>query len=182
MNKRSLVNLFLLIVVVLLAAGAWFTSDNKTAPAKSPLLLLPAANITLIEIKKPDTPLIRLEKQNSQWQLVLPYPAPVNKTTMQEFLNALHADTQESYASNEVDLAAMGFETPGLQITVNGTTRLVFGGVSPIHYQRYIKIGDRIKLIEGVDYYPLAVTADALAEKQKTKPTTGNTGNTEKKQ
>lgn len=164
MSRRWLVNLVLLMLVAALGLLAWWRPGKEEPPPDPPLL--ETGDIRLLEIRRPGGDAIRLVREAPGWRMELPYAAPANAPRLQQLLDALQAPVRASYPLEEIDAAAAGLAEPQLVISVNGETRLAFGGAAPVDYRRYVRRGQRVLLIDSMDFYPLNVQAEELVSRR----------------
>jgi hypothetical protein len=142
MNRLRL-NLVLLALAVGLAVAVWFA--QKKEPAGPPLTALAPDAVTRIAIEHPGAPAIRLEKQDGAWMFTAPIKARVDEFEIASLVGLADQKTQEKLEGAK--LAELELDPPKYAITLNDT-KIEFGGVEPLQYRRYVKVGDAAWLIE----------------------------------
>ena len=141
--KRTHLNLGLLAVAAGLGVAVFF-SQKKDEPGP-PLTPLKSAAVTRIAVEHPGTPAIRLEKQGGQWLLAAPVKAEVDEFEINALVGLAEAETKEKLEGAK--LAELELEPPRYTITLDDTP-IAFGGVEPLQYRRYVKVGEAVSLIE----------------------------------
>lgn len=160
---RGRLNLVLLGVAAALAVAVYFSQEKeKQGP---PLTALKPDQVTRIAIGHPDSPAIRLEKSGDRWALVAPVKADVDALELSGLIGLADRQTQETLDPAAVSLVELGLEPPQYTLTLNDTA-IAFGTLEPLQFQRYVKVGDAISLIEDPpstaldkDYHDLVARA-----------------------
>lgn len=142
-KQRQLLNLALGVTVVALAAGVWLARE-QAEPAK-PLTALKADDITIIEVRHPGKPTIRLEKNAQGWALTKPVEVAADSLQVAGLTSLATQETSAQYPLVELDLKNVELEPPAYEIQLNDTV-LAFGGTEPIDYRRYIRVGETVYL------------------------------------
>ena len=88
----------------------------------------------------PDAPEIKLVKQGGQWQLSAPVSARADRFEVLNFSNLATAEVKET-------LSPEGLDPPERVLTLNDQ-RIEFGATDPIESRRYVKLGDKVMLID----------------------------------
>ncbi|MDM8568712.1 DUF4340 domain-containing protein [Thiotrichales bacterium HSG1] len=157
MNKRWLMNIILLIIVVILGALVFYTIDrNKQVELPKLTDLNQAQTIHIERLDK--EPITLLKKTNDLWQITTPFDLPANKFQVENLLQILSLRDYKKITSS--NLAEFKLDSPLATIKFDQLT-VEFGDSSPINHQRYIKVDDNIYLLRDSWYYYL--TGDALA-------------------
>ena len=141
--KRSQLNLALLAVAAGLGVAVFFA--QKKEPPGPPLTALTSDQVTRIALEHPGQPAIRLEKRDGGWFLVEPVKAEVDEFEINALLGLASAETKEKL--DGVSVAELELAPPKYALTLNDT-RVEFGGVEPLQYRRYVKVGETVSLIE----------------------------------
>lgn len=163
MRRALLRNLLLLALVIGLGWLAWTLPGRDTAPAKP--RLLDGMPIRLIELIRSGGGSIRLEHDLRGWRMVTPYAVAVEPLKIAELVDALRAEVLADYPAEAVDLREAGLTEPQLRVRVNGERELAFGATSPVDYHRYVRRGDRVLLIDSLDFYAFDVSAEELVRR-----------------
>lgn len=141
--KRAQLNLALLAVAAGLGLAVYFAS--RPEPPGPPLTALAADQVTRIALEHPGQPVIRLEKRDGAWFLAEPVQAEVDEFEINALLGVASAETKEKLEG--AALAELELAPPKYALTLNDT-RVEFGGVEPLQYRRYVKVGESVFLIE----------------------------------
>jgi len=151
MQKKTILNLFLLIIFFGLANIIYFseTKDNK-------LQLLSNLDITSLEkiTIKHNTYTTAINKQtDNHWVINKPVIVDANEFRINSILKLINAPVHSQYPLDAIDASAIGLETPSTSITFNNHT-IFFGKINPATGLRYVQFNDMIYTLEDV-YYPL---------------------------
>lgn len=141
--NRARLNLALLVVAGGLGAAVFFSQEREEKGP--PLTALAPDAVTRIAIEHPGSPTIRLEKADAQWRLTEPVQAPVDEFEISALVGL--ADRETGDRLEGVNLAELKLEPPQYTVTLNDTA-IAFGGVEPLQYRRYVKVGETVALIE----------------------------------
>lgn len=141
--KRAQLNLALLAVAAGLGLAVFFAS--RPEPPGPPLTALTPGQVTRIALEHPGQPAIRLEKRDGAWFLTEPVKAEVDEFEINALLGLASAETQEKLSG--AALAELELAPPKYALTLDDT-RVEFGGVEPLQYRRYVKVGEVVSLIE----------------------------------
>jgi hypothetical protein len=142
MNRAHL-NLALLVAAAGLGIGVYFA--QKPEPPGPPLTALTSDQVTRIALEHPGQPAIRLEKRDGAWFLVEPVNAEVDEFEINALLGLASGETKEKLEG--ATLAELELAPPKYSLTLNDT-KIEFGGVEPLQYRRYVKVGEGVFLIE----------------------------------
>jgi hypothetical protein len=160
MGKRMLLNMWLAAALLALVWVVW--QEPGQAPKKEAavkLTAVPATAITKIAITNHDGT-ITLGKELGEWRLLEPVAIAANPVRVDDLLQVLQAESLVRFPAAGRDLSQYGLAAPAVKLRVNDT-ELLFGGVTPVDQQRYVKLGDTIHLI--ADRYMFDLTGDAAA-------------------
>jgi hypothetical protein len=89
-----------------------------------------------------------------------PYEVAANEFLVARLLQIVDADSLESFPAPTEGLAEYGLDAPQATLELN-TTSIQMGSTNPINHHRYLRIGDRIHLIQ--DRFPHHLLAAASA-------------------
>lgn len=141
--KRAQLNVALLAVAAGLGVAVFFAS--RPEPPGPPLTALTPDQVTRIALEHPGQPVIRLEKREGAWFLAEPVTAEVDEFEINALLGVAGNETKEKLEG--AALAELELAPPKYALTLNDT-RVEFGGVEPLQYRRYVKVGESVFLIE----------------------------------
>ena len=153
MRSRLLLNIALLVLVALLGYYAYTTQQQQNqADTAYQLTALSADEIEHIIIRHNQRS-VELRKRAGRWRMLQPIDIEANSFRIDTLFKLLNTVSHASYA-----LAGLNPETYGLSnITTSiqfNDVVIEFGDTNPINNYRYVRIGDRVHLIDD-HYYPL---------------------------
>lgn len=143
--KRSQLNAVLLVVGLGLAVVV-FLSQEKEKKGE-PLTPLVASAVSKITLDHPGKPAITLEKRDGQWQLSAPVQAHAEAVEINGILALATMETKSTLDAAQVKLADLGLDPAQYRVTLNDVA-LDIGGTEPLQFRRYIKVGDKIALVD----------------------------------
>ena len=153
MQSRSLLNIALFLVVVLLAVYIYDTDQQEQASSKSEQLTqLSADEISQIQIHHNQRH-IELRREDENWRMLRPINITANSFRIDTLLNILNTVSNAAYSTAELALDKYGISDASTSISFNDIT-IDFGVVNPINNYRYVRINDTIHLIDD-HFYPL---------------------------
>lgn len=163
--KRSYLNAALAALALILVAAVWF-SQKKPESKGAPLTALAEDAVSKIAIQHPDKPEIDLEKKNGNWSLTAPVAVAADPFEVKSLTGLAIAETHSVIdEAAKLKLADFGLDPPGYSVVLNDT-RLDFGNVEPLKYQRYVRIGDKLALIDDPPSQALDADYSDLAAKR----------------
>jgi hypothetical protein len=151
MQSRLLLNIMLLALVIALTMIVYNSSD-KDADKVTPLTTLTPSAINDIRIHHNHHETV-LHKQDGDWKITQPINIKANDFRINTLLKLLTTTSQADYAIDGLDLAKYGLEQPATTIRFNDT-KIAFGISNPVNGLRYVRVGDRMHLIDD-SFYPL---------------------------
>lgn len=153
MKSRTILNIALFFLIVLLAAYIYISSQQEQASTQSEQLTqLSADKVSQITIRH-NQRYIELNKENGKWRMLQPIAIDANSFRIDTLLNMLDAVTHASYPVIDLDAGKYGFSKANTSISFNNVT-IDFGIVNPINNYRYVRAGDTVHLIDD-HFYPL---------------------------
>ncbi|HEX5339499.1 MAG TPA: DUF4340 domain-containing protein [Gammaproteobacteria bacterium] len=165
MNKRTLLNIGLLILVIALVLFAWFKPGLKMPPVEPPLVALQAADIHDIRILQRGANEVKLHRQGDSWQMAVPRQSAADSYLIRSLLNSLASPSISHFKAVSADLGKYGLKDPQLRLWLN-ETELDFGSSEPLQGHRYVKAGDTIYLTTGTLFYRVNHAAYWWLDKQ----------------
>lgn len=145
MKSRLWLNVFLLLLVAALAFAVYSRRQAPAEPAYR-LSALNAAQVSSIQIEKPNTPAIRLEKRNNAWFVTAPYAARADSFRIGRILEVLAASSTQRFPAT--DLAAFDLDKSLFKLTINGQ-QISFGTLNPLTQQQYALTANTVYLISA---------------------------------
>ncbi len=156
MNKKLLLNLFLFMTVLLLAAVIFYSEeDNNTLPRISDLnknIDINAINSITIQHNNNNTVINR--NSDGHWQITQPINIAANDFRINSILKLLNAPVHKHYPFELIGSKKFGYT--GTSIKFNDQT-ISFGITNPATKFRYVRLNDTVYTIEDV-YSPLVTS------------------------
>lgn len=151
MQSRLLVNLGLLLLVVALGYLV-FTSNDKDSDAARVLTNIKAESINTITIRH-NNRVTNIEKTNGHWQITSPVNIAANDFRIGTILKLLSTASYADYAADSLEPGKYKLEPADTSITFN-KLQIDFVMINPINNYRYVKVNNRVHLIDD-HHYPL---------------------------
>ena len=152
MNRRSWLNLALLLTVTALALFAYY-KPQKSEPAHK-LSMLKAADANTIKIEIAGSAPIELARTGAEWKLTAPLPARADSVQMQRLLEILDATAKDRFPAT--GLARYDLNEPAMRITINQQS-FAFGAINQMSREQYLHTQDGI--------YPVSLRYGTLLPK-----------------
>lgn len=162
MKSRLWLNVFLLLLVAALAFAVYSRRHTPAEPAYR-LSALNAAQVSSIQIEKPNTPAVRLEKRNDAWFVTAPFAARADNFRVSRILEVLAASSIQRFPIT--DLAAFDLDKPFVKLTINGQ-QISFGTLNPLTQQQYALTANTVYLISARYMANAAVQTADFASKR----------------
>lgn len=160
MGSRSLINL---TIVLLIIGINWYVPDDvRQEIIAQPITQLKTADINTIEIIQKDS-VFALYKKNGEWFIKENFEKVKNLALIEQLLAISRLKSYRDYAINQIDLSALELNPPLAHIRFNQTD-IKFGIVEKIDGYRYIKIGDRIHLVNNIGLFLFNLQAHHLTK------------------
>ena len=144
MNRTRLNLLLLAVVTGLVLAVAW--ERRQAEDVTVPLLPFGENDVASIALRHPGKPAIELRRIDGSFQLTAPFEAPAEAVEVAGILNLTSLDSERQLAVTDVSLAELELDPPNYEVQINDTV-LQVGGVEPIEFRRYLRIGDTVHLV-----------------------------------
>lgn len=154
-DKRSRLNLGLVLVVIVLGVLSRFRPGTKHPAAPVPLVAMKAAQINDIRIQLPGQTTTELLHDNRSWRMVAPRAMPADPNQVRTLLDYLDAESQTRFPASGTDLSHYGLTKPVAKLWLNGR-EYDFGGLQPVDNLQYVLTGGEIHLINGALFYRVA--------------------------
>lgn len=156
MSSINRLNLFLLIIILVLAALNFLPQETEYRPLTS---ITPdtVKSITISSSQRQlafkrqnlNRDLNRDSNQNSQWQLASSPEQAIDTATLAKLLGILKTHSYRQFEKTENNLATFGLQTPQYQLKLDNLS-LLLGTTDPVQHHRYILLNDTIHLINDV--------------------------------
>jgi len=159
MTSRTLLNLALLLIVLILATVVMLEPGKTPEPKPELLTSMKAADVKQIKIIRRDRNTIKLEKQAKHWRMLTPFNLPANDHKVESVLNLLKTESTARYDLAKLDPARFDLLKPAVSIYFNRSLKIDFGNIAPLQKQRSVRIGKQLHLIPDYYYYHLVGSA-----------------------
>lgn len=141
--QRKTLNLLMTGLVAVLIVVVIFSQEEEAPPVL--LTSLDIDSIDHIEVIHPDSKPIVLDKYSYGWALSAPVQVSADELQVNALLELATRESSAQYPVAEMDLAAVGLETPEFSIRLNDVM-LDFGDKEPIEDRRYVRVGETVFL------------------------------------
>lgn len=153
MRSRLLLNITLLVLVALLGYYAYTTHQQQNqADTAYQLTALSADEIEHIIIRH-NQRIVELHKSAGRWRMLQPIDIDANRFRIDTLLKLLNTVSHADYEAAGLTLETYGLSEVITSIQLNDVV-IEFGDTNPINNFRYVRIGDRVHLIDD-HFYPL---------------------------
>lgn len=156
--SRNFLNLGLLVIVALLVALViWEPGQQQDVISK--LSSLETDNIKRIHIRRNTLQDIQMEKQNGNWQMLVPYRVAADETRVNAILSLINTASYAHFSAAGRKLSDYGLEPSLAQVTFNDSL-FQFGDLEHITKRRYILAPENeIHLATDLFYHQLRTSA-----------------------
>jgi hypothetical protein len=163
-NKRSLLNLVLLLVALaLVAVVVYAPGDKKDTPVK--LTSLDKTGVSRILITRHNQEDLLFEKHDGHWFISKPVHIDANPLRVEALLEILGTRSHTRFSAKGRDLQPFGLKQPLATLTIDNT-RIEFGDTEPVNRRRYVMIGNTIHLITDSFYHQLKIELPSFVANQ----------------
>jgi hypothetical protein len=147
MSARTLLNLALAMLALLLVAVVWLRPGLEPETTPATITTLEPGQVSSINITRLQGAPLGFRKQNDVWLIESDPPIPADAFQLRTILALLQANSIRSYPAEALDLKGLGLDPPQASIMFNGT-RIAIGNIEPIDKLRYLKTDTTIHLVE----------------------------------
>ena len=144
MSSIQRLNLFLLIIIMILAALKFLPKDSEYYS----LTTVAPDNIQSITISSQNRQLV-FKRNDQQWLLVSSPEQAIEKRTLSKLLGILKTHSYRQFENTENNLSAFGLNAPLYQLTLDKLF-IRFGITDPVENLRYVLLNDKIHLINDL--------------------------------
>lgn len=155
MRRRHRVNLLLALLVAALAAGLWLPKETRDVGPG-----LPAGEIRTIELARPGSDPVHMERGERGWRLVRPFELHADPDRVSRLLRLLAETPAKPVAAEGLDRARFGLEPPRARVRLDDTELLV-GDAHPYNPQRYVATDEGVFL--AADRFAALLAANATS-------------------
>ena len=157
MSTRTLLNLMLAGVALLLVLVVFYQPGLGPEPLAPPVTHIAADNISSIRVTRKERTPLTFTKSASGWQLQQKQDLPASEFQLRALLGILGTRPEHSYPTSALDLASAGLEPPQATLLLNDTL-IYIGNTEPLEHKRYIQHEDTVYLV--TDKYQHLINAD----------------------
>ncbi len=159
MTSRTLLNLALLLIALILGTLVMLEPGKTPEPKPELLTSMKGADVKQIKIIRRSKNTIKLQKQAKHWRMLTPFNLPANDYKVESVLNLLKTESTARYDLAKLDPARFDLVKPVVSIDFNRSLKIDFGNIAPLQKQRYVRIGKQLHLIPDYYYYQLIGSA-----------------------
>lgn len=142
-HRRVLLIVILLLALVALGAGLWWSYRNPpgaTSTPHPPISPLAASDVTHIRVRHGnDLVIIQRDDPQPPWHLTAPVDAPVDPPHLEAMLALLGKPAERRYAPNAIPDGTTGLNSPALVVQFNEHAPIDIGGRGPSRGSRYVR-------------------------------------------
>jgi len=160
MNTRTLLNVTLAGVAIMLGLVVFYKPGLAPPPAPASITQLSAdsiTSITSIRVTRTERMPLTFVKTANDWQLENHGSLPASEFQLHALLGVLSARPGRSYPADALDLADAGLDPPQATLLLNDTL-IYIGGTTPLDRLRYVQHDNTVYLLN--DTYQHLVNAD----------------------
>jgi hypothetical protein len=158
MSSRSLLNLAMAGIAILLGLITWLRPGLEPPPVPQPLTALNPAQVSAIRITRLQRPALTFTRQENGWLLAGDPPLPASPFQLNALLAILQAQPERSYPADTLDLQELGLDPPQATVALDDTATLLIGNTEPLDNMRYVQYGSTVYLV--ADRYQHLINAD----------------------
>jgi hypothetical protein len=152
MDKRLWLNLSLAALAAVLGLFIYLHRDGPAAPPPPTLTGMSADEVRHITISRHGEADIQLVRRDGNWWMTQPLQVAANRQRVDTLLALLSQSSYGRFASNGMDLEAIGLARPRVSVRFD-QTRIDFGLTEPLNQRRYVLVGGQVQLIDDNNYY-----------------------------
>ena len=154
----------MLLVVLVLGILALTRPGKKDGEIKSPLVALDAANLKSLTLDNGEH--IEFERKDGNWRLMQPFTAAVNQARVEQLLAIASIIPAAEYPLPEPSVQkGYGLTEPFAKLQIGGA-ELEFGGTAPLDHRRYVRIADKLYLLDDSFSHQLVSKATDFVDKK----------------
>jgi hypothetical protein len=154
-NTRTLLNLALVAIVILLALVLFYEPGTEPKPVPPPLTSVDPNHIQAIRIAHEAHEEIQLERKEGSWLLTAPIQAPANESMVEVLLGITKTASHSRYSVQDLNLTSLGLEPPEARLYLDDLA-IAFGTTEPMSQRRYVLLGDTVHLISDTVFRTIA--------------------------
>jgi hypothetical protein len=157
MKARTLLNLILATVALLLVLVIFYQPGLQPEPLAPPITAIPAASISSIRVTRKERTPLTFTKSATGWLLENKQGLPASEFQLRALLGILGARPGRSYPTSALDLTSAGLEPPQATLLLDDTL-IYIGNTEPLEHKRYVQYEDTVYLV--TDKYQHLINAD----------------------
>ncbi len=156
MNSRTIINIFLFLLVAALVTVLLVDTDETTVTSYK-LSNLTETQINTIEITRQTGEALQFIKKNNRWYMTSPYKARANTYYIESLLRITQAKSISQFSISKADKNK--FKLTPAQATLKLNEQLfIFGTNEQLNFNRYILTNEKLYLIPDRYFYLLNST------------------------
>lgn len=147
MSRRTLLNFFLLGIIMVLTALLFITEQPVLEGEMATFPGITPETVNSITLKQDGEASVVFNKADGDWMMTAPYTVSASPFRVTAMLQLLQESSHIQLTVKGQDLAIFKLEHPTLVLTFN-ERQFAFGDRDPIDKLRYVRYGDTIYLIK----------------------------------
>ena len=159
MSSRTLLNLALAAVTLILGLLVYFKPGLEPEPTPQPLTAVADSDtVSHIEVERLAREPLAFSKRDNRWYLLMTdHALPASQFQLLALLQLPQAIPVASYPAATLLLQDLGLQPPQASVTLGATT-ILLGATEPLKNRRYALLADSVHLLE--DRYQHLINAD----------------------
>jgi hypothetical protein len=146
MKSRTLLNLTLATVALLLVLVVFYQPGLGPEPLAPPITRIVADSITSVRVTRKERTPLTFTKSATGWRLEQKQDLPASEFQLRALLGILGTRPARSYPGSALDLTSVGLDPPQATLLLNDTL-IYIGNTEPLERKRYIQHEDTVYLV-----------------------------------
>ena len=164
LSQRWLINLALILIIAGLVIAAILLEQSDEDPTGQRISPLTTDQVNRIEVDYAGARIL-LVRTAADWTIESPVSWPAQTGNVERLLGILNSQSPSLANTTDVDLAALGFDTPAARLRFN-ETEWQFGATNNIGERRYLMTDDRLYLLPDLHLAFIAQGLPGLVQRQ----------------
>lgn len=163
------INLLLAALVLTLGALLFFEPGKDPVETQTAVSAQSPDRIRRITRTGPGEETLTLERQGPGWAMLAPYRVAADAARVRGLLAIAGEPSRARFPAVPGELAGFGLDPPGIRLELDDE-QLGFGRTEPVHFRRYVLVGDHVHLIDDYGYRHLIAAPEAFVSRRLLEP------------